>query len=525
MMSQAQLAMFVAFLAPAVVCWVLTPWVVRVAATHGLHDVPRGGGRTNGRPVARLGGIVIFAATAAGVLIAAAIGAFAADPARQRFLVGLFLGGTVVFGIGLYDDIRGARARLKLLAECAAALIVYALGTRVTMVTLGTAPGVQIGMLSLPLTVLWIVGVANAFNLIDGLDGLATGIGLVVLGAVMVAARVLGNAEVFLVALALVGALTGFLRYNVNPARIFLGDSGSLFIGFMLAVLSIHGSLKSATAVLVAIPVFALAVPLLDTTMAVLRRWLRGAPVFGPDAKHIHHRLLTAGLTPRRAAVVLCIVAAVFAVYGLSIAFAPPPMLLRVTIGGGALALLLVLVGVHRLNYLEFAEAVFALSSGVRGVRNVIHDQIHARETALLIPDATSLDQVNAILARQAGWFGFSRMEVDREEQLNRALRGAEVPADRRRIWKMDYPVLRDDTARDDPFTLRICCDLNVLYRPYGAERVARILAPTIERWVTGMNNELRPNVATLGYARQRDIVRPRSRDGDRPVGLPSPMR
>ncbi len=517
-MLQAPVVMFVAFLVSLVISLLLTPVVIRAAHARGLFDNPRGGERGPNRPVPRLGGIVIFITAATAMLVALGLGAFRVDPPHQRFVVALFAGGTIVFGLGLYDDMRGTRVRTKLLAQCVAAFVVYALGTRVDVLTLGGAVGVNTGMLSLPLTIFWIVGVTNAFNLIDGLDGLASGIALVVLAAVMAAATVLGNADVVLVSLILVGALAGFLRYNLNPAQIFLGDSGSLYIGFMLAVLSMHGSLKSTTAVLVAIPIFALAVPLLDATLAVARRWLRGSPIFGPDARHIHHRMLAVGLTPRRASGVLCVVAAGFAVYGLSIAFAPPPMLLGVGIGGGALTLVLVLFGMRRLGYVEFAEAALAVSGGFGRVRKVIRDQIHARETVPLISSATTLDQLNAILADRARTFGFSRMEVNREEELNRSGRQHAARAGARPVWKMDYPVSREEPMHNDPFTLRIWCDMTVSYRPHGAERVARILAPCIEQWVAGRNGSQLPRSAEFGRRRFQDIAYSYPMDVGRPT-------
>ena len=205
----------------------------------------------------------------------------------------------------------------------------------------------------------------------------------------------------------LIGALAGFARYNFSPARIFLGDSGSLFIGFMLAVLSMHGSIKSATAVLVAIPLFALAVPLLDVSVSILRRWLRGVPIFSPDARHIHHRLLALGLTPGRASFVLCLVAGGFAALGLLLAFAPPPALIGMALTGGLVSAGIFMYGIRQLDYNEFVEAGAALASGIVRVRRVIRDQIHARELTSVIEEAESLRHVNAILAASITGFGF----------------------------------------------------------------------------------------------------------------------
>ncbi|HEV7704229.1 MAG TPA: MraY family glycosyltransferase, partial [Gemmatimonadaceae bacterium] len=285
--------LFVAFLVSALSATVFTPLVISGAKRWQLLDAPDDTRHLHDRPVPRLGGVAVFIATMLGIASTLFYG-----PAREtltpewhRFVLALLLGGTVLFGAGLIDDLRRIRPVAKIVAQCVAALIVAKLGFRIEILGIGSSV-LHLGWVSIPLTILWIVAVTNAFNLIDGLDGLATGIAIVALATVFAAATALGNLEVSIVALVLIGALLGFARFNFSPARIFLGDSGSLFIGFMLAVLSMHGSIKSATAVLVAIPLFALAVPLLDVSVSILRRWLRGVPIFSPDARHIHHRLL-----------------------------------------------------------------------------------------------------------------------------------------------------------------------------------------------------------------------------------------
>lgn len=458
----------------------LTPFVVRGAAARGLYENPRGGERGPRRQVSRLGGIVIFATTVIGLLVAQQVGAIPATEEARRVMPGLMLGGTLIFLLGLYDDIRGVRARHKLIVQTLAALLVYGLGTRIGVITLGGAIGVDIGFLSLPLTLLWIVGVTNAFNLIDGMDGLATGIGLVVLSAVLLAAMMLGNLLVVVVSLVLVGSLLGFLRYNTSPARIFLGDSGSLFIGFMLAVLTIHGSLKSTTAVLVAIPVFALAVPLLDTSVAILRRLIRGSPVFGPDARHIHHRLQAIGLAPRKAAIVMWWLSGAFAVYGLSVAFAPPPLLLGLAILGGVLAASLMYVGVRQLEYVEIAEAALAVVRRGDGLRKKIRDQIHARETLEAIARVGTLDELNALLAERRFRFGFAQIEVNRQGDLREAPAAADLP----RLMRLDYPLSRAGEQQEMVFWLRTWSPLDVKRPTHTATRVARILGPAIEQWL-----------------------------------------
>jgi UDP-GlcNAc:undecaprenyl-phosphate/decaprenyl-phosphate GlcNAc-1-phosphate transferase len=472
------------FLVAVVASVLVTPLVVRTAIARGLLDVPRDDRRVHKRPVPRLGGVAVAIAMGvalAAVWLAGALDLPGVDP-RPGFLQAVLLGGAIVFAAGLWDDIRGLSPLAKLSAQVMAALVAFGYGFRIDVLGLGQGE-LALGWVALPLTVLWVVGVTNAFNLIDGLDGLATGVAIVALGTTLAAALALGNGEVVLTCAALLGALLGFLRYNFNPARIFLGDSGSLFVGFMLAVLSVYGSLKSATAVLVIVPLFALALPLFDTGLAIARRWLRGVPLSGADARHIHHRLLALGLTHRRAAVTLYLVASAIAALGLLLAFAPPTTVLAIAMAGGLASILLLLYGLRRLEYHEFVEAGAVLGSGVLRVRRVIQDQIYAREMAQTVAAAGSFEQLDHVFETFAPSFRFIGMEVCRESSGCRQ-RIADASAGMERAWKLDYPVTSRLSADDDPYVLRIWCGPEARSRPYGAERVARILAPALEEWL-----------------------------------------
>ena len=472
----------VAFLVAALSAAVITPLVIGGANRWHLFDAPDDTRHLHEHPVPRLGGVAVFIATMLGIastlLYAPARQSLAAD--WHRFVLALLLGGTVLFAAGLVDDLRRIRPLAKIVAQCVAALIVAALGFRIEILGVG-ATVLNLGWLSIPVTILWIVAVTNAFNLIDGLDGLATGIAIVALTTVFAAALGLGNLQVATVSLILIGALVGFARFNFSPARIFLGDSGSLFIGFMLAVLSVHGSIKSATAVLVAIPLFALAVPLLDVSVSILRRWLRGVPIFSPDARHIHHRLLALGLTPGRASIVLCAVAGGFAILGLLLAFAPPPALIGMALTGGLISAGIFLYGIRQLDYNEFVEAGTALASGIVRVRRVIRDQIHARELTTVIEEAESLRHVNAILAASTTGFGFLGVEVERESSLS--LR--RINSSAAGLWKLDYMLASANPTDGEPYVLRIWCGSGTGSRPFGAERLASILVPSIEKWLS----------------------------------------
>jgi UDP-GlcNAc:undecaprenyl-phosphate/decaprenyl-phosphate GlcNAc-1-phosphate transferase len=251
----------------------------------------------------------------------------------------------------------------------------------------------------------------------------------------------------------------------------------------MLAVLSVHGALKSATAVLVAIPVFALAVPLFDLSLSILRRWLRGVPIFVGDTRHISHRLLAIGLTQRRVVTVLSLVGGAFGLLGLLLAFTPPPALRGIALTGGAILLLLVLFGMRQLNYAEFVEGGAVLASGLGRVRRIIHDQIYAREVAQLIPRSDTLRQINGILEGKAHEFGFQGMRVERASALeDERIGGTNGRA--ARAWRLDHPIMGGDPDEDDPYVLRISCDAASGLRPHGAERVALIVAPAIGEWL-----------------------------------------
>lgn len=313
---------------------IVTPWVIRLAERLGAMDRP-GGRKTHSRPMPRIGGVSVFAGFVAGMATASFLSGVLLDPPRvEVYWQGLVIASTVMFLVGLIDDLTDLSYRIKFAAQFACAGYVWFCGFRIEILTnLGNPLGqsVDLGWLSLPITVLWIVGITNAVNLIDGLDGLAAGTALITTIAVGVIGFRMNSLGVTAACVALAGSLMGFLRYNFNPARIFLGDSGSMFLGFVLAVISARGSQKLPTTVIVLVPLLLLALPLLDTSMAVARRlyWLgahtRTSPhrlrylvrhidaLFSPDRDHIHHRLIDLGLSHR---------AAVLALYGVGLASA-----------------------------------------------------------------------------------------------------------------------------------------------------------------------------------------------------------
>jgi UDP-GlcNAc:undecaprenyl-phosphate GlcNAc-1-phosphate transferase len=225
----------------------------------------------------------------------------------RQDLITIAIGGVGIIAIGLVDDTRGLRPKWKLLAQVGVALFVCFAGhvfTKLTIPFLGVVDfGVMGGRL---LTMLWIVGLINAFNLVDGIDGLASGIAFIASMALLALSIIQGNIFVAMVSAALAGSLLGFLYFNFPPARIFLGDTGSMFIGYALATASLMGAQKSETAAILFAPMLALGLPVFETFISIVRRYINGVPVFTGDNRHTHHRLLLKGLTQRAAVLTLC---------------------------------------------------------------------------------------------------------------------------------------------------------------------------------------------------------------------------
>jgi UDP-GlcNAc:undecaprenyl-phosphate GlcNAc-1-phosphate transferase len=290
------------------------------------------GRKAHETPMPRIGGVSVFLGFIAGMTFAAyATGNLFVVP-QGVYWRGLAIAATLMFLVGLVDDLKGLSYRWKFAAQIAAAGYVWSCGFRIELITHPLGGAVELGAFSLPLTVLWIVGITNAVNLIDGLDGLAGGIALIMTVTVAAIAFAGGKLGVTAASVALAGSLVGFLYFNFNPARIFLGDSGSMFLGFVLAVTTVRGSQKGTTVVALLVPLLILGLPVLDTTMAVLRRLYRIGnhgrntngnslryvvqninQVFLPDRDHIHHRLLDHGMSHR---------GAVLTLYGVGVLFA-----------------------------------------------------------------------------------------------------------------------------------------------------------------------------------------------------------
>lgn len=334
---------------------ILTREVRDWATSHGWLAEPVLERHLHNRPLPRLGGVAIFLA-----FLLSLITAFAA----QRFFPGTQLAfsqktvlailgpGTLIFLLGIYDDACSVGPYAKFAVQAIAGGMLFAGGLRILDVPLLFGNYHLPWFLGLPLTIGWVLAITNAFNLIDGLDGLAAGSALFSTLVVFVVALISQSDFVALTSLVLAGAILGFLRYNFNPATIFLGDCGSLFIGFVLSALALAGAQKAPTVVAVAIPVVSFGLPILETTISILRRLISGRPIFTGDREHIHHKLLQLGLSHRQVVITLYGVSAIFALLSLFLLWPTGKTLALVltVLGSG------IWIGVQRLGYVEFGE-------------------------------------------------------------------------------------------------------------------------------------------------------------------------
>jgi UDP-GlcNAc:undecaprenyl-phosphate GlcNAc-1-phosphate transferase len=381
------------FLIAAFAAVVLTPLLRRLCERYELLDRAFDQRRIHQRAVPRLGGIAIFVS----ILLALSSITVLHNGLTQNLrpelkgVAAVLICGFLVLLLGAYDDVRGANASVKLVTLAGIAVVFYLLGGRIDGLSIPFLGQILIRpIIGMGLTVLWVVGITNAFNLIDGVDGLATGSALFSSLVLLTNALIQGNARVAVIALALSGALAGFLRYNFNPASIFLGDSGSLLVGFVLAALSIQGSQKASTAVAVAIPILAFGLPVVDTGVSIARRLLSGNPVFKGDREHIHHMLLARGWSQRKVALAL---------YAVSAGFGLAAMLF-VNGGTGVPAVVLIVIGVAivlalgNLRYHEVDElrASVRRNLGDRRVRAI--NNLRIRRACQSLASAKQLKEV-----------------------------------------------------------------------------------------------------------------------------------
>ncbi len=296
-----------AFLA-LILSLLLVPLVAKLAIKIGAVDKPNAR-KVHTRIMPRMGGLAIYISFFAVLFL---------SQGMTKQLLGLFLGGTVLVLVGIVDDMKDIPAKVKLCGQIVAACIVVGSGVRVDFMTDIFFGGMfQLSVFSAPFTVIWIVAIINAVNLIDGLDGLAAGISTIAAITMAIVGYASGQYLMASMAMILIGATLGFLKYNFHPAKIFMGDTGSMFLGYNLSVLAVMGFAKSFTMLSLVPPLLVLAIPILDTLFAIIRRKMNNKPIFKPDKNHLHHCLLKYGFSHRNTVLVIYAVSAVLAACGL----------------------------------------------------------------------------------------------------------------------------------------------------------------------------------------------------------------
>lgn len=306
-----------AFFFSVVLAYLATPIAKKWADRVGAIDVPKDNRRIHKKPTPLLGGLAIYFACIIGIVIFI--------PLNQK-IIGILAGATVIVACGYFDDIKSLSPRVKLAIQIIAACIVIYSGVRIDrftnpLVFLNGIKWIELGIFAYPITLLWIVGLTNAFNLIDGLDGLAAGVSVISCMTLFAAAILLGPEQQYvpIITAILAGSTLGFLPYNFNPAKIFMGDTGAMFLGFMLSVISAIGVLKSATALAILVPVFAMGLPIIDTVFAMIRRIANGKSMVEADKGHLHHRLIEKGYSQKQAVLTLYSLSAILGIGAVAI--------------------------------------------------------------------------------------------------------------------------------------------------------------------------------------------------------------
>lgn len=322
-------------LLPILLSLLITPWVIRFAKNIGATDAP-GERKVHTTVMPRIGGLAIFLSSAISILTIFLLfpDTFSNVSENSGSAITLVICFVSLFALGFWDDLKPLSPEIKFGVQFLIATVIYFIGFKISNITNPLGAGIlDVGILDFPLTIIWIVGITNAFNLIDGLDGLASGVAVIASISIFVVSAMAGQVETAIIALIIAGALIGFLRFNFNPAKIFLGDSGSLLLGFSLALLSIQSTAKITTGFALLFPILVLVLPITDTLISMIRRLLgsfleknpdddsrsllrRLYGMFSPDKLHIHHRLLSLGLSHRNTVLVLYLASAFFAFSG-----------------------------------------------------------------------------------------------------------------------------------------------------------------------------------------------------------------
>jgi UDP-GlcNAc:undecaprenyl-phosphate/decaprenyl-phosphate GlcNAc-1-phosphate transferase len=412
-----------------IIALILTPIIRDISRSFNIVDRP-GHRKVHAYPMPRVGGIAIAIAYCATLILfrgADSTNALALHPVWR-----IIPGAALVFFIGLLDDFLSLKPVVKILGLVIAASIVYFSGIHVG----GIAEHSMVAWLDYPLTVFWLLLTSNALNLVDGLDGLCAGMGLVATLALFTAAMIHGNHPLAYVTFPLAGALLGFLCYNVAPATVFLGDSGALLIGFLLGCYGMLWSQKTSTLLSMLVPLLALSIPLLDVSLSVLRRFLRNQPIFSADRGHIHHRLIDRGLSPRQAVWVLYLFAALAASLALLASSFGWEYQGFVILAFAVVAW----VGIRKLRYPEFDLAGRLLFRGE--FQRAMNVRLKIESVASSLERAATSDQWWDTLVQSLGPLGLIAIRWTSAAGVREQRRGTPAPS----AWSFRVPLAASDS-------------------------------------------------------------------------------
>lgn len=319
------------FIAPfflaLLISFISTPLVRKLAFKIGAVDIPKDDRRVHKEPMPLIGGLAIFFSVIAVTLIFLPL---------NREIVSILIGGTIIVIGGIIDDLRELNPKAKFVFQIIAGLIIIYGGVKVDFVTnpfTKDSSLIYLHWLSIPITLFWIVGITNTLNFIDGLDGLSAGVAMISSITLMIVAGKFGYTSVIILSASIAGACLGFLPFNFNPAKIFMGDTGALFLGFMLAAITIEGVMKSVATIAIVAPILILSVPIFDTTFAIFRRLLNGQSIASADKGHLHHRLLNKGYSQKKSVLILYAMSAGFGLFAIVISRANTRQAVYASIG------------------------------------------------------------------------------------------------------------------------------------------------------------------------------------------------
>ena len=360
-----------ALLCAFAVSFLMCPLVKSFAYKIGAIDVPKDARRMHKKPIPRLGGLAIYGGFLCSILIFGQL---------DETMLCVLLGAAIIVALGIFDDVLALGAKLKFVVQIVAAAIPVCIGDlQIGLFTnlnpLSDTPFVHLGILAVPATIIWIVGITNAVNLIDGLDGLAVGVSSIAAITMLAVALLTGNMPIAITMAALAGACIGFMPYNLNPAKIFMGDTGSTFLGYILATYSIQGLFKYYAIVSFAVPFLILGLPIFDTAFAIVRRLAHGQSPMTPDRGHIHHRMMDMGLNQKQTVAALYVVSSLL---GLSAV---------VLTTSGELKAMLLLITLAAVAYVA-ARVIFP-----REIAETAHEKELERESAKTQPAAPTQEK------------------------------------------------------------------------------------------------------------------------------------